>query len=91
MTLRGNRDGRLAPIRYIVDLFNNILKSIYSPGVFLIVDEMLIKFHGRMQFRQYIPTKPGNFSSLLFDPHEGAALPSAAAGPDPIMATIKLP
>ena len=29
---RRNRDDKLAPIRYVVEQFNEVLRSIYTPG-----------------------------------------------------------
>ena len=39
---------------------------VYTPGDNLTIDEMLIEFHGRVVFRQYIPTKPGKFGVKVF-------------------------
>ena len=64
--LRRNRNDKLAPIRYIVELFNGSLKEVYTPGPLLCVDEQLIEYHGRVAFRQYIPTKPGKFGIKVF-------------------------
>ena len=42
------------------------LWQLYTPGPYLTVDEMLVEFHGRVSFRQYIPTKPGKFGIKIF-------------------------
>lgn len=64
--LRRNTTDKLAPIRDVVNLFNSELRSLYQPGPFLVVDEMLIEFHGRVGFTQYIPTKPGKFGIKVY-------------------------
>ena len=64
--LRRDGDDRLAPVRMVVEHYNSVMKSIYRPTENLTVDEMLIEFHGRVAFRQYIPTKPGKFGVKLF-------------------------
>ena len=38
----------------------------YIPGPSLCVDEQLVEFHGRVSFRQYIPSKPGKFGIKIF-------------------------
>ena len=63
---RRDRNDKLAPIRAIVDGFNAALRTVYNPGPYLCVDEMLIEFHGRVSFRQYIPSKPGKFGIKVF-------------------------
>lgn len=64
--LRRDRDDPLAPVRHLVEQFNASLRLAYKPGAFLCVDEMLLEYHGRVKFRQYIPTKPGKFGIKLF-------------------------
>lgn len=64
--LRRDRNDKLAPVREIVDIFNTKLAEIYTPGPYLCIDEMLVEFHGRVAFRQYIPTKPGKFGVKIF-------------------------
>lgn len=64
--VRRNKRDALAPVRILVDQFNIVMNSIYAPGPFLCVDEMLMEFHGRVCFRQFIPTKPGKFGIKIF-------------------------
>lgn len=64
--LRRDKSDRLAPIRSVVDCCNAILSTIYEPGPFLVVDEMLIEFHGAVSFKQFIPTKPGKFGIKVY-------------------------
>ena len=42
------------------------MSQIYTPSEHLTTDEMLVEFHGRVSFRQYIPLKPGRFGLKLF-------------------------
>lgn len=63
---RRDHSDKAAPVRYILELFNLSLERVYTPGPFLTIDEMLIEFHGRVSFRQYIPTKPGKFGLKMF-------------------------
>ena len=64
--LRRDTNDKLAPVRQIVEIFNTRLQEVYTPGPFLVIDEMLIEFHGRVAFKQYIPTKPGKFGIKVF-------------------------
>lgn len=63
---RRDREDKLAPIRYITDLLKESFSQLYTPGPYLTVDEMLVEFHGRVSFQQYIPTKPGKFGIKIF-------------------------
>ena len=66
--LRRNTADPLAPIRDVVELMNRNLATHYVPGSLLCihVDEQLIEFHGRVHFKQYIPSKPGKFGMKVF-------------------------
>ena len=65
---RRDTTDKLSPVHNMVEAFNATLKSVYTPGPFLCVDEMLVEFHGRVQFRQYMymPAKPGKFGIKSF-------------------------
>ena len=71
---RRDRDDKLSPVRAIVDRFNQVMRDIYKPNEFLTIDEMLVEFHGRVTFRQYIPTKPGKFGVKLYWITEATAI-----------------
>ena len=46
------------------DLFNDInkqLKQHYKPSDSLCIDEQLLKFRGRIKFKQFIPSKPAKY------------------------------
>ena len=64
-TERRSRD-KLAPIRDVFDKWNENLKTLYTPGKFLTVDEQLIPFRGRCPFRQYIPSKPAKYGIKMW-------------------------
>lgn len=64
--LRRDKTDSLAPIRSAFECFNSHLSRVYVPSPFLTIDEQLLEFHGRVKFRQYIPSKPGKFGIKLF-------------------------
>jgi len=64
--LRRDRVDKLSPIRSVIELFNNSLREIYTPGPYITVDEQLIEYHGRVGFRRHIPSKPGKYGMLLY-------------------------
>jgi hypothetical protein len=64
--LRRDRTDRLAPIRHIFETFSSNLRSFVVAGPHLTVDEQLVEFHGRVIFKQYIPSKPGKFGIKIF-------------------------
>ena len=78
---RRNADDKLAPVRFPVERFNEIMKEIYKPDAFLTIDEMLVEFHGKVSFRQYIPTKPGKFGIKIFWIAESSSACYSAATP----------
>ena len=62
----GNRD-RLHKVRPLINIFRDRTKSVYSPGKNLSVDESLVLFKGRLQFKQYIKTKHARFRIRLYE------------------------
>jgi hypothetical protein len=64
--LRRNPNDKLAPVRETVELFNAALAYVYEPNALLTIDEMLVEYHGRVGFKQYIPSKPGKFGIKIF-------------------------
>ena len=61
-----NRD-RLHKIRPVLNLIRRQCKSVWYPGQHLSVDESLVLFKGRVQFRQYIKTKRARFGIKLYE------------------------
>ncbi|GFX44674.1 piggyBac transposable element-derived protein 4 [Trichonephila clavipes] len=60
-SLKESRDSptydRLWKIRKVFDSFNRIFKEVYDPTENLSFNEVIIKFKGRVLFKQYIPKK----------------------------------
>ena len=49
-----------------MDLIIPRFRAVYKPERQLAVDETLIKFKGKIHFRQFIPIKPGRFEIKAF-------------------------
>ena len=60
-----NRDP-LFKVRPLLDLLVERFKHVYIPGRELSVDEELLKWKGRLSFRQYIPSKRARFGIKTF-------------------------
>ena len=61
-----NRD-RLHKIRPIIDLLRTRCKCVWCPSKELSVDESLVRFKGRLKFRQYMKTKSARFGIKLYE------------------------
>ncbi|XP_031769579.1 piggyBac transposable element-derived protein 4-like [Galleria mellonella] len=61
-----NEEDRLAKIRPILDHFNNRMNKIYYPGKQLSLDESVVLWRGRLQFRQYIKNKRHKYGVKLY-------------------------
>jgi len=46
----------------VFDKMNKAYAKFYSPSEHLAVDDVIVKFNGRIIFRQYIPKKRNHFS-----------------------------
>ena len=57
---------RLHKVRPIIDELRRSFKSVWSPERNLSVDESLVLYKGRLQFRQYIKTKRARFGIKLY-------------------------
>jgi len=57
---------KLAPVRSMVEVFNQKCKANYSPGQYITLDEMLLAFRGRCSFKMYIPNKPDKYGLKVF-------------------------
>lgn len=64
--LRRDKGDRLAPIRNVFESFVGNIRRLVVAGPHLTVDEQLLEFHGRVHFKQYIPSKPGKFGIKIF-------------------------
>ena len=52
---------KLFKVRKLLDLLLPRFLEVYNPERNLSIDETLIKFKGKIYFRQFIPIKPGSF------------------------------
>jgi hypothetical protein len=57
---------RLWKIRTIFDTLNDAYQKYYNPSEDLAIDEVIVKFKGRVVFRQYIPKKHKRFGIKIF-------------------------
>ena len=48
----------LFKIQSMLDIVDPLYESVYTPGRCLSIDESIVKFKGRIFFRQYLPSKP---------------------------------
>ena len=55
---RPNTEDKLRKIRFFLDYLNDKFAEAYTPYGNYTVDESMIKFKGRLSFRQYMPAKP---------------------------------
>ena len=60
------REEPLFKVRPLLDLLVENFKTVYVPGRELSVDEELLKWRGRLSFRQYIPSKRARFGMKSF-------------------------
>ena len=61
-----NRD-RLHKVRPLINLLKEQTQRVYHPGKNLSVDESLVLYKGRLQFRQFIRTKRARFGIKLYE------------------------
>ena len=47
-------------------MFVSQLRKYYNPGPDITVDEQLVPFRGRVQFKQYIPSKPAKYGIKIW-------------------------
>ena len=53
-------------IRNLFDILNYKFSKFYNPSEHLVVDEVIVKFKGRVIFRQYIPKKHKHFGIKIY-------------------------
>ena len=61
-----NGSDRLFKIRPILNSFTENFCTSYCPDQHISVDESLLKFHGRLKFKQYNPSKRPRFGLKLY-------------------------
>ena len=55
-----NKTDKFTKIRTLISK-QNAFENVYVPGKNISIDEGLIKFNGRLSFKQYMPKKPNKF------------------------------
>ena len=51
-------DDKLFKVRPLLDRLANTFRKEYRPSKFVSIDEGMVKYKGRLGFKQYMPTKP---------------------------------
>lgn len=59
--IQKNNNDKLVKIREVVEYFANRFKSVYTPTRHIAIDEAMLKWRGRLQFKVYMPDKPDKF------------------------------
>jgi len=65
---------KLFLVRPVLDIVRNLCKQNYNPNQNVSVDEAMVKFRGRLAFRQYLPAKPTKYGIKVWmraDPTNG--------------------
>ena len=57
---------RLWKIRDVFEILRTNFAKFYNPSEHLVVDEVIVKFKGRVIFKQYIPKKRRRFSITMY-------------------------
>src|SRR5215469_353912 len=57
---------RLWKVRNLFDTLNDKISKFYSPSEHLAIDEVIVKYKGRVIFRQYIPKKQEHFGIKIY-------------------------
>ena len=60
------KNDKLIYIRDFFEAFRQKAKLFYKPSTNLTVDEQLVPFRGRVNFKQYIPMKPSKYGIKIF-------------------------
>jgi len=63
---KGKEYDRLWKLRTVFDKLNEAYAKFYNPSEYLAVDEVMVKFKGRVIFRQYIPKKRKCFGIKIY-------------------------
>ena len=63
---KGKEYDQLWKLRTVFDTLNEAYAKFYNPLEHLAVDEVIVKFKGRVIFRQYIPKKRKHFSIKIY-------------------------
>eukprot|EP00117_Sycon_ciliatum_P045922 scpid101552/ scgid32953/ PiggyBac transposable element-derived protein 4 len=61
-----DKEDKLYKARPLIDLLLARFQSVYRPSKYINVDEELVKFKGRVRFRQFIPSKRARFGVKIY-------------------------
>ncbi|CAB4023379.1 Hypothetical predicted protein [Paramuricea clavata] len=61
-----NPTDKLTKIRPLISKLENAFQDVYVPGKNISIDEGLIKFNGRLSFKQYMPKNPNKFGIKIW-------------------------
>jgi len=64
--MKDENSDRLWKIRNLFDILKDKFSKFYNPFEHLAVDEFIVKFNGRVVFRQYIPKKHKRFGIKIY-------------------------
>ena len=67
---KGSQRDKLLKVRPLLDLVLPTFLTVYSPGQNLSPDECMIRFKGRLAFKQYMPRKPIKWGMKCFSLNE---------------------
>lgn len=65
-----NTPDKLQKVRPLITYLNNTFQAQYQPHGDVTVDESMVKFKGRLGFRQYMPAKPTKWGIKLWSLYE---------------------
>ena len=68
---KGEEYDRLGKLRTVFDKLKEAYAKFYNPSEHLAVDEVIVKFKGRVIFRQYIPKKRKHFGIKIYKMNQG--------------------
>lgn len=61
-----DNNDRLRKIRPIINLWNEKFKEIYTPDEYVSIDESLMKYKGRLSYKQFNPSKRARFELKIY-------------------------
>ena len=64
--MKDENSNQLRKIRSLFDILNDKFSKFYNPSEHLAIDEVIVKFNGRVIFQQYIPKKHKHFGIKIY-------------------------
>ena len=64
--MRDENSDRLLKVRNVFDILNQKFSKFYNPYEHVSVEEVIVKYKGRVIFRQYIPKKHKRFGIKIY-------------------------